>query len=266
MVRTGIFRQIASNTFLTFSLLQADTAADVLLGFDRLEQAGTKAKFDFSFPHFDQDYYLGIYSYDTSGNRGRISNLVHIRIPSPPGRPSSQAKDVMDLMNRDQDRGEPDWIMIGAIAGVIGMLLLLGIVIIIYYFVVARKAHKANRNHENHHNHKSGSASSVILTSGNGGGTSSGSDETDSSSFDSDIKNIMAANPLGPSLQSVLQSQSSSVSHHNSVGVGHHGATQQHQRRVYKPNMPASQQAAPMHQGSSQGSTPSDSQVLVTIT
>ena len=112
-----------------------------MLGFDRLEQAGTKAKFDFSFPHFDQDYYLGLYSYDASGNRGKISNLVHVRVPSPPGRPKGGPDVLRDLFRTSGGEGgeEPDWVVIGAAAGVVGVLLLLGIVIIIYYFVVARR-------------------------------------------------------------------------------------------------------------------------------
>ena len=121
--------------------MQADTAK-VLLGFDRLEQAGTKAKFDFSFPHFDQDYYLGLYSYDASGNRGKISNLVHVRVPSPPGRPKGGPDVLRDLFRTSGGEGggeEPDWVVIGAAAGVVGVLLLLGIVIIVYYFVVARR-------------------------------------------------------------------------------------------------------------------------------
>ena len=114
-----------------------------MLGFDRLEQAGTKAKFDFSFPHFDQDYYLGLYSYDASGNRGKISNLVHVRVPSPPGRPKGGPDVLRDLFRtsggESGGEGEPDWVVIGAAAGVVGVLLLLGIVIIVYYFVVARR-------------------------------------------------------------------------------------------------------------------------------
>ena len=41
---------------------------EVLLGFDRLERAGTKAQFDFNFPHYDKDYYVGIYAFDIAGN------------------------------------------------------------------------------------------------------------------------------------------------------------------------------------------------------
>ena len=63
---------------VNFTLLQGQP--EVLLGFDRIERAGTKAKFDFNFPHYNQDFYVGAYGFDMAGNRGKISNLVHIRL------------------------------------------------------------------------------------------------------------------------------------------------------------------------------------------
>ena len=161
--------------------------AKILLGFERMEKAGTEAKFDFSFPYHDQDYYIAAYAFDLAGNRGKISNLVHVKLPAPPsaggilgeGKPYGSQDDRSNSIFDIQS--DTNWIMIGAIAGVIFVLLILGLAIISYYFAVARKRSKG----------KTGSTSSVM----NGGS----SDETDSSSFDSDIKNIMA-NPLGPSL------------------------------------------------------------------
>jgi hypothetical protein len=161
--------------------------AKILLGFERMEKAGTKAKFDFSFPYHDRDYYIGAYAFDLAGNRGKISNLIYVRIPAPPSSGgilgagnSYESQDNTSNYIFD-GQNETNWIMIGAIAGVIFVLLILGLAIISYYFAIARKRSKG----------KTGSTSSVM----NGGS----SDETDSSSFDSDIKNIMA-NPLGPSL------------------------------------------------------------------
>ena len=121
---------------------------------------------------------------------------------------------------------------------------------------------------------KTGSTSSVILNGGGSGsgGSAGGSDETDSSSFDSDIKNIMAANPLGPTLP-VLQS---TVASHAAAAAA---ARQQQRNLHYK--AAAAQTAAtnsnlapnPAHASAhssaaavaaynlhSQGSTPSDSQ------
>ena len=157
---------------------------EVLLGFDRTDKAGTETKFDFSFPHFDRDFYVGAYAFDSVGNKGKISNLVHVRLQSPPssigGARSNDAEPITAIATGSGEPTEPNWIMIGVIAGVIGVLLLLCIVAITYYFAVTRKRST-----------KTGSTSSVM----NGGS----SDETDSSSFDSDIKNIMS-HPLGPAL------------------------------------------------------------------
>ena len=150
---------------------------EVLLGFDRLERAGTAAKFEFNFPHYNRDFYVGAIGFDIAGNQGKISNLVHVRIASPTLIKTKEAKPVSS--NEDEHDLETDWIVIGSICGVISVLLFLAIFSIVYYIVMARKRSSTV---------KAGSTSSVM------GGT--GLDETDSSSFDSDIKNIMS-NPLG---------------------------------------------------------------------
>ena len=145
---------------------------EVLLGFDRIERAGTTAKFDFNFPHYDQDFYVGAYGFDMAGNRGKISNLVHVRVSSPTSvymHPKRNLKEpVLKLASKSVD---PDWIIIGSICGVISVLLVMAISSITYYIYVSRKRSMA-----------SGSTSSVM-----GGAVS---DETDASSFDSDIKTI----------------------------------------------------------------------------
>ena len=184
-------------------LLDPQGNPKVLLGFDRTDKAGTEAKFDFSFPHFDKDFYVGVYSFDAVGNKAKISNLVHVRLASPPSanNGASDAEPIKAVATGSGEPAEPNWIMIGVIAGVIGVLLLLCIVAITYYFAVTRKRSV-----------KTGSTSSVM----NGGS----SDETDSSSFDSDIKNIMA-HPLGPALPNPT-STSTQTRHH--VGV-HRGIT-----------------------------------------
>ena len=182
-------------------LLDPQGNPKVLLGFDRSDQAGTEAKFDFSFPHFDKDFYVGAYSFDSVGNKGKISNLVHVRLAAPPStnNGASDAEPIKAIATGSGEPTEPNWIMIGVIAGVIGVLLLLCIVAITYYFAVTRKRSA-----------KTGSTSSVM----NGGS----SDETDSSSFDSDIKNIMA-HPLGPALPNPA-STSTQARHHAGVHRG----------------------------------------------
>ncbi len=164
-------------------LLDPNGQPEVLLGFDRMERGGTAAKFDFNFPHYDRDFYVGAYGFDVAGNRGKISNLVHVRIPAPSYNGKGVSEGPAPIKAPTGEASDANWILIGGVSGAIGVLFLLAIVAIVYYNVVARKKSV-----------KTGSTSSVM----NGGG--SATDETDSSSFDSDIKNIMA-NPLGPALR-----------------------------------------------------------------
>ena len=113
---------------------------EVLLGFDRIERAGTRAKFDFNFPHYDQDFYVGAYGFDMAGNRGKISNLVHVRVSSPTSvymHPKRHLKEpVLKLASKSMD---PDWIIIGSICGVISVLLVMAISSITYYIYVYNK-------------------------------------------------------------------------------------------------------------------------------
>jgi len=221
--------------------------AKILLGFERMEKAGTQAKFDFSFPHHDRDYYIGAYAFDLAGNRGKISNLVHIRIPAPPSAGGTLGKGTPYGSNIDRSNtifnvsSDTNWIMIGAIAGVIFVLLILGLAIISYYFAVARKRSKG----------KTGSTSSVM----NGGS----SDETDSSSFDSDIKNIMA-NPLGPSLPLPSAHSHSATSQkyqqRSQIAQMNHQYSHNHHTQHY--NGVVGQGGAQLSSASSANTTPSD--------
>jgi len=147
-----------------------------------MERAGTSAKFDFNFPHYDKDFYVGAYAFDMAGNRGKISNLVHVKVAAPQYTKSNQEAEPIKSPESLGDDFQPNWIIIGSVCGAVAMLLIVAIFAIVYCVQMSKKKSTCN----------SGSTSSVI-------GVTSGSDETDSSSFDSDIKNIMS-NPLGPAL------------------------------------------------------------------
>jgi len=132
-----------------------------------------------------------------------MGNLVHVRVAAPKYVKSEEAEPIRSTPA--SEAFEPDWIVIGSICGVIAVLLIMAVLCIAYCIVMTRKKSST----------KTGSTSSVIGVTG--------SDETDSSSFDSDIKNIMA-NPLGPALAlprnqmstgtvSVQQSQTTPPSH-----------------------------------------------------
>ena len=84
---------------------------EVLLGFERLERAGTAAKFEFNFPHYNRDFYVGAIGFDIAGNQGKMSNLVHVRIASPI---SIETKDAEPILSKqDEQNIEEDWIVIG---------------------------------------------------------------------------------------------------------------------------------------------------------
>ena len=181
----------------------------ILLGFDRLEEAGTQSSFDFEFPHYDRDFYVAAYAFDAAGNRGKISNLVHVRVDSPASmdrnankNKSTSSSPIFSLSGGLSS--DLDWVMIGVIAGIVTVMFVLSVVAVGYYFVVASRKNKKRSSSSG----KAGSTSSMV---DNGGGSSGGgpADETDSSSFDSDIKNIMS-NPLGPALNG------------SAIGVHHH--------------------------------------------
>ena len=136
---------------------------EVLIGFDRIEKFGTKSKFDFNFAHYDQDFYVGLYAFDLAGNRGKISNLVHVRIDSPA---SVQVQIIQDEFV--QDSHQENWIIIGSICGLLLVLFLVSLAI----FVLIKKKSKQE----------------IQVESKQGSTTSTNLDETDCSSFDSELK------------------------------------------------------------------------------
>jgi hypothetical protein len=70
--------------------------------------------------------------------------ILLYRLQSPPSSNNAHSNDAEPITAIATGSGsgnpaEPNWIMIGVIAGVIGVLLLLCIVAITYYFAVTRK-------------------------------------------------------------------------------------------------------------------------------
>ena len=57
-------------------LLKPDRRPKILLAFDRMELAGTDSSYDFEFPHYDADFYVAAYGFDTAGNKGKISRVL----------------------------------------------------------------------------------------------------------------------------------------------------------------------------------------------
>ncbi len=108
---------------------------EVLLGFDRQEKSGTEAQFDFNFPHENgKDYYVGAYAFDLAGNRGKISNLVHVKLSQ-----SLPKLRHIDTEEREENASiEDDWVIIGSICGIISVLFVMAISSVSYYVYMSR--------------------------------------------------------------------------------------------------------------------------------
>ncbi len=155
------------------------------MGFDRSESSGTTSTIEVAFPYYEKDFYVAIYAIDAAGNRGPVSNLAHVRLNAPAHAQNANTKNDTVLFDLSGDNSDLDWIFIGAIAGGVGVLLVLSVAAVIYYFAVTAAA--------------AGRKKVTAKAAATGSISSNHHDETDSSSFDSDIKNIMS-NPLGPPL------------------------------------------------------------------
>ena len=137
-----------------------------LLEIERESQAGSAVQQMLEFPLYNEDYFIGLFAFDSAGNRGRISNIQHVYVPSPP--PPATPLPIPRL-------GLPpststDWMMIIAIACGMGALLIVCILSIVYYLITSRRGRP-----------ESPSPSSTITKE-----ELPGSDHTDSSSCHSD--------------------------------------------------------------------------------
>ena len=217
----------------------------ILLGVDRpsSSSAGSRSSARFSLPRraLGRDLHVAAFAIDAEGNRGKLSNIVTIRIEVPEGYGRSEGDSSSDSSSGGGGAifsitgGNPDldWVVVGAIAGVVGVLLLLSLVTLLYYFV--RCGRKSGRgNHHEHHleRHRpssvrsnKGAAAAAAAAAAPGSAASSvtaaGSarDETDSSSFDSDIKNIMGDSGSRHHLHQQHLQHLKHLQHHNQLAA-----------------------------------------------
>ena len=164
-------------------LLSEQNDPQVLLGFDRIDEMGTLVTFDFNFPHFNQDFYVGVYAFDMKDNRSPISNLVHINLKSFP-----ESRTNKEILSEPKEKSDNDWVIIGSICGIISVLFLLAVSSISYYIYVSRQKFAAGNS----------AGSSVLGTT-----TTNSSDET--CSFDSDLPKIVKNGPNTPMYWSASQ-------------------------------------------------------------
>ena len=157
----------------------------------RPDEAGIAAQHTFSFKKYDKDYHVAMFAFDESGNGGRISNVILIRMPSGDGQNPGPGPGP-------NNPDKTNWLTIGIIAAsIVGSLLFLLIALYIYFICVRRKQLQQRQNQLKK---SKSSGVNVDLQHGVTTGTT-GSDHTDASSYD-DIKNS-SSNQLVPTISTI---------------------------------------------------------------
>ena len=176
------------------------TSLRVLHKLQRRDNAGSDASHTFTFMEYDQTYFIGIYAYDQSGNVGRLSNIVKVKMAKPYGpNPSPGPTDPTSTTN---------WLTVGIIAAsVVGVLFVLLIVLYVYFFCIRRKQLIEGKNLTKS---KSSGVNVDIQQAAIPG--SAGSDHTDASSYD-DAKNS-SSNQLVPNISTITET----YNQHNLAG------------------------------------------------
>lgn len=167
-------------------LLDPSRQPPILHTVSRQDAAGTEAKYSFTFKRYEKDYHVGLYAMDEAGNQANISNIVLVRLPTPPS--------TVDPNGGGGGDGQPstpkdtDWVMVGIVTGVVVTLLLCLLVGLYVYFFVVR------RRRGGHHGSMSKSSGvNVDLQHGGAG--------SDNSSYD-DAKNS-SSNQLVPQISTI---------------------------------------------------------------
>ena len=155
-----------------------------LISVDKTVATGVVSTAELYFPFYDRDYYLGLVPVDSDGNRGPVSNLVHVYLPAPaeqtPEPDPTSPVPTLSLLN-----SEKDWIMVGVICGILLVLIVISVVSISYFCCISKRRTAADRKVS------TGSVSDVNVASS---GSSDHTDGTDAGSFDSDLKNLSGTN------------------------------------------------------------------------
>ena len=112
-------------------LLDPTAEPNILLDMDKPVEYNNQLSQSLEFPLYNQDYFIGVYAFDAAGNRGRISNIEHIFLPSPPPPATPDPIPRLGL----PPSTSTDWMMIVAISSGLGALLVLCLFSIAYYFM-----------------------------------------------------------------------------------------------------------------------------------
>ena len=116
-------------------LLKASSSPPILIEIEKPTKFGSAVLQLLEFPLYNQDYFIGLYAYDLAGNRGRMSNIQHVYVPSPPPPPTPLPIPRLGL----PPSTSTDWMMIIAISCGMGALLIVCILSIIYYLITSRR-------------------------------------------------------------------------------------------------------------------------------
>ena len=112
-------------------LLDPEAEPNVLLDMDKPTEFNSQLSQSLEFPLYNQDYFIGVYAFDTAGNRGRMSNIEHVFLPAPP---TPATPDPIPRLGLPPS-SSTDWMMIIAISSGLGALLVLCLFSIAYYFM-----------------------------------------------------------------------------------------------------------------------------------
>jgi len=99
-------------------LLTPSTNAPALDGLKETFSPGTIVKKEINFKYYNAYYYIGLFASDEAGNRGRMSNIVLVRVPAPPTTTDVTSTEPIILEKTN------DWTLVGAIIGALVVVLL----------------------------------------------------------------------------------------------------------------------------------------------
>ena len=165
-------------------LLTPATTAPALDGLKRADTGGQVVSHLINFNAAAADYYVGLYAFDEAGNRGAMSNIVLVNVP-PPTHPPNTTGTMEPIVSADTT----DWTLIGAIIGAVGVLLLL-LVLGLYCHCLRGAGGASSAAGRRGRFNKSAFASKLKSNAGVKVEIPSppASENTDSSSYESDIK------------------------------------------------------------------------------
>ena len=156
-------------------LLGAKNEMQILETIEKSTDAGSHVTHMLEFTFYNQDYFIGLYAFDTAGNRGRLSNIQHVFVLEPPPPPSATLLPLPPGHLGLPPSTSTDWMMIIAISCGLGALLIVCLLAIAYYLFSSRRRRPESPSPSNSSSNSSTTKEDLP-----------GADQTDSSSCHSD--------------------------------------------------------------------------------